>query len=428
MAILYAVLLLFIVMLIWRINHPGDLRLTRSFIGQYVKDLQGRGPQRIQMSRLPVTQAPDQPEERVYYNIQAQFADGSKKSLLAQIVYPLEALQRDRERKGRPGADESMMEPMAAPMAMQRGDYTERLKEDPFKDLVKEEKVVEAVTKLVKSEVEGLRRLNRIPVIFPRLIAHDAKRLITLTEGVGVNRLDDQLQQRDGSERRELLQAVIRDLAVFHDQGKQLLGSFPPGAGHTEKQIRDALQDSLASWAIVGAPVTEEQFLEILDAARPLLETTQAEIGLRLVDSSPRAFYLQGRQAGRIAWGGVREDISAFDVIELVCDPAAGLAAADELWLLNYYLEQRQLEEGEKAELARDIPRLAIYYRLVLLGYLAQYRSARMDRQPGALKYWGPDAIVGAARNLQAWLAEDGELVGLLEQLRPALTTMQALR
>lgn len=424
MAILYALLLLFIIVLIWRINHPGDLRLNRAFIGRYVKDLKGRGPQRIQISRLPVNQPADQPEERVFYNVDAEFADGSKKSVLAQIIYPLEALQS--QRKSHPGVDD-MMESMSSGSAMQRGDYAERLKEDPFKDMVQEEKLLVAKTVQVNSEVGGLKRLNSIGVLFPRFIAHDEKRWITLTEGVGTRRLDDQLQQLDQAGRRELLQAVVGDLAIFHNSSKGLIGCFPPGAGHTEKKIRDALQDSLANWELCGAPVSTTDFLEILDAARPLLETTQVETGLRLVDSSPRAFFLQGEKAERISWDGVREDVSAFDIIELVCDPAVGLSANDELQLFRYYLERRDLADDEKAELGRDLLRLAIYFRLVLLGYLARYRSAKLGRQ-GGIKHWGTDALSVVVRNLRAEMAEDPELADLRIRLEPCFSVMEGLR
>lgn len=427
MTILYVVLLLFIVALIWRINHPGDLRLTRTFIGRHVKDLKGRGPQRIQISRMAVNQPADQPEERVFYNVDAEFADGSKKSILAQIVYPLESLQREQTQKSRPGVD-TMMEPMSSPMALQQGgDYTERLKEDPFKDLAKEEKLLAVKTAQLNSEIGGLRHLNRINVLFPRLIVHDEKRLITLTEGVGTKRLDDQLQQLDRDGRMELLQRVIDELAVFHNSSEGLTGLFPPGAGHTEKKIRDGLQDSLSNWDLCGTAVSTTDFLEILEAGRPLMETTQVETGLRLVDSSPRSFFLQGEKAWRISWDGVRQDVSAFDVIELVCDPAVGLSAQDELQLFQYYLERRELAEDEKAELSRDFLRLAVYFRLVLTGFLVRYRAAKLDRQ-GGIKYWGPEALAGAVRNLRAEMAEDPALAALLARLEPTFNVMEGLR
>ncbi len=427
MAMLYAVLLVFIVLLIWRINHPGDLRLNRNFVGRYVKDLRGQGPTRLQVSRLALGPAgADQAEERVYYSMVAGFADGSKRPLLAQIVYPLESLQRERERNSRPGADEMMIDPSSSPMAMQRGDYLERLKEDPFKDLTKEEQVLAAKKAQVDAELQGLRRLNQIGVFFPRLIAHDAKKLITLTEGVGTSRLDDLLQQSEQGGRLALLQSVLADLATFHDRGKDSVGFFPPGAGHFEKKIRDELQNSLSSWEKVGAPVSREEFFEIIDAAEPLFRTTEAEIGLRLVDSSPRAFFMQGKTANRISWDGVRSDVSAFDAIELVCDPATGLGAEDELSLFQYYLSHRDLSESETAEYEQQMTRLAVYYRLVLLGYLCQYRAAKLDRQ-GGIKYWGPGVISQAAARVMEEMASDPELAGLLERLRPALTIISRL-
>ncbi|MGI6358807.1 MAG: hypothetical protein ACOX2K_08980 [Bacillota bacterium] len=429
MTILYAVLLVFIIVLIWRINHPGDLRLNKRFVGRYVQDLQGRGPTQVKVTRLRIGAiAPNQVEDRAHYSLETGFADGSKRLLLAEIVYPLEQLQRERDKNSRPGMDEMMPDPMNSATMGNRGDYLEKLREDPFKDLSKEEQVIAARAEQLAAEVEGLKRLNNIGVLFPRLIAHDAKQMITLTEGIGSKRLDDLLQQRDRAGRVELLRPVIADLATFHQRGKTIAGYFPPGAGHSDKKIKTELQNSLSAWDKVGATVSQDDFVQVMDLSEPLLETSEAEKGLRLVDSSPRAYFMQGNRAGRANWDGVRTDVSAFDVIELVCDPAVALTAAEEVGLFKHYLQCRELPEAEREDYERQMLRLAVYFRLVLLGYLAHYRVAKVAQPDAGIKYWTPGSIAGASKNLLEMMSMEPGLSGLLDKLRGPLTLMSELK
>lgn len=427
MTILYAVLLLFIIILIWRINHPGDLRLNKRFIGRYVQDLQGRGPTQVRVNRLRVgSAAPNQAEDRVHFNLEVGFADGSKRSLLAQIVYPLEQLLQERASQSRPGADEMMPDTMGTPTSNQ-GDYLEKLREDPFKDLTKEEQVTAERAKQLAAEVEGLKRLNGLGVLFPRFIAHDAKQMITLTDGIGTKRLDGLLQQRDVAGRAELLRSIVSDLATFHQRGKTVAGYFMPGPGHSDRKIKTEMQNSLSAWDKVGATISKEDFVQVLDLAEPLLKTSEVQPGLRLVDSSPRAYFLQGGKAGRATWDGVRTDVSAFDVVELVCDPAVGLNASEEIGLFEHYLQCLEVPEDEQAEQGQLMIRLAVYFRLVLLGYLAHYWAAKPEQRGVGIKYWKPNAIAAASRNLMEMMSADPELAGLLEKLREPLTLMSQL-
>jgi hypothetical protein len=115
-----------------RLRHPGDLRLNRAFVGHYVQDSRGKGPSRLRIERLGANQTTDDAvQERVFYRLQATFADGTERPLLAQIFYPLESLQQERERGARPGTDRAVegLSPMAA---VRQGSHIDQLKADPL--------------------------------------------------------------------------------------------------------------------------------------------------------------------------------------------------------------------------------------------------------------------------------------------------------
>ncbi|HBK86030.1 MAG TPA: hypothetical protein DDZ53_08395, partial [Firmicutes bacterium] len=213
MKLLYLILVVTICLLAWRINNPGDLRLNRRYLARYLKDAQGNGPVKVSTRKLVVDRPSGAPEERSFYNIEAEFVDTSRRSIMAQVVYPLEELHREREKKNLPGAQETDM--MQGLTNMQgSSDVGARLKEDPFKDLAVEEKVTAAKVAMVKAEVDQLRLLSTRCELFPRLIAHDEQRLITITDSVGKQRLDDVWQELDAVAKQSLLEQLVQDLAV----------------------------------------------------------------------------------------------------------------------------------------------------------------------------------------------------------------------
>ena len=103
MGFLYLFVVLLVVSLIaWRVISPGDVRLNRVYLRRYIKDSKGNGPKRLSVKRIPAVIPAGQPEERVCYHIEALFADGSQQQLTAQVFYPLEAMQMERDKQQKP--------------------------------------------------------------------------------------------------------------------------------------------------------------------------------------------------------------------------------------------------------------------------------------------------------------------------------------
>lgn len=419
MKIVYVILVVAILILIWRLNHPGDLRLHRKYIGRFIKDAQGQGPTHVSLVKLPVDQtlAIGVPEERVWYHLDACFRDGEQRSALVQVFYPLEELQAERERMNRPGVEDPDLAPPS--MSMASADFSAKLKEDPFKELTKEEKVVAAKSAQVAGEIELLRVLGNDGVLFPTLLAHDEKRLITFTNPIGTKRLDDRLHELETAERVVLLEGLMQDLAAFHGKKEDVdLAALLPGAGHTQQNMMEALYGSLLVW--LHSEGADADFIQaVLEAAAPLFITAEIEPGLRLLDSSPRAFFVRGQRARRPNWAGVRRDVSALDVIELVCDPAVGLSAEQEMHLFSVYLQAVRPINGADRPTAEDMRRLAVYFRMGLIGHMAGYASAAAAKESDymGIKYWSEDSLAAAAANLLLYLRADAELQALYELL-----------
>lgn len=421
MIVLYVILVIAILLLAWRINHPGDMRLNRRYLARFLKDGQGRGPIRLQTSKLPIDRPKGASEERAYYNIDAEFADNSKRSVLVQIVYPLEELHKEREKRNFHGGEDASMMPGMGDLQASHNTGT-HLKEDPFKDLANEEKVMAAKIAMVKKEAEHLRLLSTHSQIFPRFIAHDEQRLITITEPVGKHRLDDVWQESSDVDRQHLLTQLMQELAELHMHGHDLYAQLPPGPPHSERAMREAIYASLANGLKVDASIIQK----VQASAAPLYATAKLAKGLRLANASPRGFYVDDQRTSSINWGGLRYDISALDVVELACDPALGLSAAQETSCFTVYLERlRQLAGPDFEALAlTDLNRLAIYFQLVLLGHLAFFRqspNAGSAATPWGIKHWSDNSLPQVASKLLAHLQADDGLAELASVLAPTL-------
>ncbi len=423
MILFYVILLIVIVLLVWRINHPGDLRLNRKYLARFLKDQQGRGPVQLQTSKLPLDRPADAPEDRAYYHIEAEFADASKRSVLAQIVYPLEELQKERERRNRPGnEDPNIMQSMASQL---QSTFQVGVPEDPYKDLTMEEKITAAKVAEVNQEVEHLRMLSLYCDIFPRLIAHDEQRLITITEPVGQQRFDDLWQELDEASRRSLLVQLAEELALLHIRGEDLAALLPPGPSLSATSMRESIGAALEN----GLELAATTIQQAQAAADPICAIANLEKGLRLANASPRGFFVHDGRVRSCLWGGLRRDLSALDLVELICDPALGLTAQQEEDLLTVYLDklQQDLEsEAERITLVQ-LRRLVIYFQLVLIGHLAVFErspQAARSKNPLGIKHWPTSSLSQVANKVLVHLQTDEELGDLYDILAP---TLQAL-
>ncbi len=424
MILLYVILVVTIILLAWRINHPGDLRLNRRYLARYLKDALGRGPVRLQTTKLPVDRPTGAPEERAYYDIEAEFADESKRSVSVQIVYPLEELHQEREQRNLPSNGEASMMPGLTEM-QSSFDVGARLKEDPFKDLATEEKVTAAKAAMVNREVDQLRTASVNGVVFPRLIAHDEQRLITITESVGKQRFDDVWQELDDAARRSMLLQLLQDIAVFHGRSADLAAILPPGPSHNERAMRESLYASLDN----GLQLATASIQQALSAAGPLYATAQLEKGVRLANASPRGYFVRDGRARSFNWADLRRDVSALDVIELVCDPALGLSVEQEVESFTAYLDKLRENTDVDAETPTlvDLRRLAIYFQLVLVGHLALFQrgpNAVNSKSPLDIKHWPATSLSRVANKLLAHLQADDELRALLDLLAPVLRSL----
>lgn len=378
MGFVYGLLALAIIFLLWRHFTPADMRLNRRFLSKHLKDQSGRGPSKIAVEKLPVNLAPGQAEEKVLCIVNASFADGTSKRVLAQIFYPLESLlaERQRRRQQGEGSGASMME-----MSPQKEhdqsvpEQARRLTGDPLADLQEEAKILAQKNEQNTAEIMLLEKMNAYAAFFPTLVAHDKQQKITLLSPVSAKRLDRVLAVSDAWAKEDLLNGLLTKLATWHSKARLLSPYLPAAAELTPTLMRSQMEAALENCrAAVKVEVGHEMLTNLATMVSRLAEAGSAPKGIKMGEASPRAFFLSATNAAEAVpfdFGRVRRDVSMLDVVELLCDPATALDAKSAGVLLEHYLTTRaRLDEDFEVERERKLYfALTVYYRVLLLGF-----------------------------------------------------------
>lgn len=397
---------------VWRMRAPADLRLNRRYLGRYLKDSAGRGPSKIQLTRVPAWLPPAELDEQAYYHVRAQFADGSQQEATAQILYPLESLQREREQKQKPtmAEDFSPMHPAGLGGQGTPTAEADKFKEDPLSELTEERKLIEQKTVEFDRAIEHLRRINSQSELFPRLIAYDRAKHIAVFGSVGMRRLDLEIHEGKHEEWKRLLPSFLASLAAFHARGDELALSLPDKGAHSEQVIRSQITEALQELSAIGVLATTAPLAELIAATSPIWTAGADYLGPRLRDASPRGLFVGDGVVRPLNYGGLRRDITLLDVIELLCDPAMPLSPEEELHLIEHYITARFPGQDERRHaVLQDMIHLAVYYRLVLAKHLAQHALS--------IPYWTAEAASRNFAALRFYLSQDSDLTRLLQAL-----------
>ncbi|MDP3486348.1 MAG: hypothetical protein Q8S19_00245, partial [Bacillota bacterium] len=137
-------------------------------------------------------------------------------------------------------------------------------------------------------------------------------------------------------------------------------------------------------------------------------------------------FFSHQGEVRPLDFGRVRNDISAIDIVELLCDPSTGISPEAELELHEHYSNTRFDGVKEQKIQLQMLLRLGIYYRMVLSGFLVMHFMAlakpKSDERPALdIKYWTAAALPRAVESLKFFLAQDPELERLQGLLVPKL-------
>jgi len=377
-AIIYALLAFIAILFLWRYLAPADIRLNRRFLGRYLKDHSGRGPSSLRAGKLAASLAPGQHEEKVNYAVKVNYADGSSKELLVQFFYPLEALQAERQRQKQLSEGSSGQMEMSVRQDHDQSvpDQARRLVGDPYGELREEAAHLEQRKAGYAAELSMLAKMNSFAPYFPELIAHDAKENVVLLSAVGSKRLDHILADSEPSRKETILKDLLAKMAMWHAKAGILAPYLPAGSALAPAQMRAQMEAALVLCQAGGEPrLSPDEHAKLMAVVERVAEVGNAPKGIKMADASPRAFFASDARevdAKPIDFGRVRQDVSLLDVIEIVCDPAIGLGPDRERALFEHYLELRtKVEQGHDIEQGRKMLRLlAIYYRLMVLGYI----------------------------------------------------------
>lgn len=407
------------VLFVVRLSLPGDLRINKKYIGQFIKDAAGNGPTRISARKLDILIPPGLPEERVYYSLEAAFADGSKREATVHVFYPLEVFHAEKEKNARASQQEeanmSSMSDMSTPTM---SSDVERFREDPFKDLSEEERTKAAKEQELAAEIRQLGFLTLDRSVYPEIISFDQKRSIVITEPVGLERMDKLLLSQTPEQKEELLGGLVKDLAALHSQGEVLAGLLMSGVAHSDAMILRQIMTSCELWSTLGVGFTPTETQSMLDALRPLYEGAVTSLGPKMGEASPRSFFVRDGVARSVEWGRARRDLSGLDLAELICDPVVQLSPDAEKRLLKSYVQASGFEDATADAELLKLSRLLIYFRFVLIGYLITFRHAlgtmsAERRRAFERQMWPKDSLRQAVASLRRYLEDDSELAEL---------------
>jgi len=435
MGFLYVFAASVVLFIIWRIQAPGDARLNKMYFRQRLKDNQGRGPVRLNVTRIPTMIPAGKPEEIVCYHVDAAFADGTSQQVTAQVFYPLEELIMEREKQKKPLVTDDLnpMSQLNTGPSAQSNNEIDKLKEDPLKEHIEEDKVIEQKTARLQAELAQLRLINEHTDFFPQFLSHDSKQHITLLQAVGAKRLDDLLRGANDEVKYELLGCLLERMCSFHNAGLELGKQLLPGLSHTGELVRAQITGAFEGFRLAGVEVSHYEVHEIIDAAQLLIEIDGDDEGPKLMDASPRAFFAHENTLRPLDFGRVRKDISSIDVVELLCDPSSAIEPSTEFALYKRYISARYKTSEMQALKLTSLIRLGIYYRLVLVGFLVKHFAALQkaegsQRDKMRIKYWETSVMPKVVKSLQFFLSQDSELVRLRTLLEPKLEELAKYR
>lgn len=432
MVFLYVFAALAVALVAWRALTPADARLTRRYISRFLKDNNGHGPKNLRIESIPIKIPAGKPEERVFFHMEAEFPDGTVQQLTAKVFYPLEALQMERGKKKKAMATDDfnmMQNPSSLGGQLTPQEEADRFKEDPLKELTEERRTMERKTMQLDAEVEQLKLINRCTAFFPQLMAYDRSQHITLMGPVGAARLDAVLQN-EGPQKIALLKDLLSAMAEFHNAGEGLASRLLPATSHNEGLIRGQIAGSFEGYVLAGVGLTEADITDTVDATAPIWSAGSALYGPKLADSSPRAYYVLEGKVRPVDFAAVRKDITLLDVVEVLCDPSTGLTPEQELDLMRYYVLARFPASEDSRSHLRDMLYLAVYYRMVLAGYLIKHfialgKSSGEQRMALEIPYWNQGAIERNVDALTYYLEQSPGLTELRTLLVPKLDALR---
>ena len=437
MEVIYGLLVLGLAFFAWRYFSPADMRLNKRFLARYLKDTVGRGPSKLEITRLDVIRQPEQAEEKVYFAVAAIFSDGTEERALAQVFYPLEALLAERQKRHKASeGDNSSTLQMSGGVDYDQSvpEQARRLKDDPLPDLREEAKVLAQKSARQAAEIRQLQAINNHTTLFPRFVAYDTKEKIAVLGGAGTMRLDKMLLDRDEVGKEGLLMTLLVSLAEFHAPTEKLTPELFSAARLNPALMREQIAASFAGLMAAGLPLADSELLSLAVAAQTICLVGELPAGPKLAEASPRAFFVStvgDYKCSPVDFGGVRQDISLLDVVELLCDPVTSLSPTKERTLMKEYLAARGNFSADFDPLRHEqvLWRLAVYYRLLLLGYLCgQFLGKRKGGHDTAVRlsvpHWKKEAISPCIAALDNYLAAMPELAELKRILSPKMASL----
>lgn len=197
--------------------------------------------------------------------------------------------------------------------------------------------------------VPATRRLEKIGVHVPHVIAFDEQRLCVWLQDLG--RVDlHSFDHKNWAEREPLYHATLREAAKIHSVGEKSL------AAHDLQELEPAFDEALYEWeqnyfldhfvgGHLGRAFADPQY----DGAHAVLQQLRRRLGrlprcLVHRDFQSQNVLIQGGEAWLVDYQGLRLGRAEYDLASLLYDPYVNVSPAERADLLRYYAEHRGLD------------------------------------------------------------------------------------
>lgn len=371
---------------VFSLASPIDRRLSKGYLMRILtKCFPDRAIQKntIKIERFPTPEATPETEDRVFYGVTARDQADNVVRLTVQAYYPrvavdLKRLQEELE-KTRPKDDMSSGQ-MRLPTQTMSGafTYTESRIENQKKAEEEEQEVNKRINRYEQG-IEALEAVGKISELIPRLYFYDKRRLFTFVEYSGGEILKQKVYQADWLDKQKYLTKAVTELATTHECGKHLVGKLVPYYHHNYKLVISLLETALGTLPKGGRPIESEAVRHLVELYKPVASfiDNQAEKGLKLSNCSPYNLFVFEETIRLRDWEGIRRDVIALDLAELLRDPVTGISLEQERQMLDVYCRRRsELDADFDSEVFRkEYDLVASIHSLNQSGYVAQYLS-----------------------------------------------------
>lgn len=363
---------------------PVDSRLSKRYVGKVLTIMEGKNTKvkSLKVKSLPPPEMTPELEDKAEFSLEIETSEGETLALLAQAYYPrtssdLKKIEQ-QQKSGRPQEEEGEL----AYEGRTTGFGEQTLLENTMRDqqsLEEEEKEVQVKLQRYEASIKALGDGYQVSKFIPKLHFYDKRKVIAFTEYIGNENLKAKIIDAPWELKKEYLSPIVTELAHTHVNGQEAQVKLPYYYTHSYELLMGLVEEALSRIPNAGRAIDMQQWGELLPLFTPIASfvDNQAEKGFKLSNCSPYNLIVSSQTTVLRDWEGVRRDVIALDLVELLRDPVTNISLEEEQELLQVYIETRKLLQPsfDASNYNKEYYLVAAANSLSFAGHIAEYLS-----------------------------------------------------